>query len=219
MAYFNLKVTTFFSGLKLRHLTTLLLLSAEIRLMASTLLLGFWVPEPLWLTSSISNCYQPLRIPSHTSPFLFIPVSRISLWKLKHQSWNSTQIQRGSQATSLPHRAEKGEQVGFTREHLPRRDPDWQSDSSSTELQLSPQAYPGFRTQGRQSRPNTVLVYESELPGRYHNLHVTFKLEENVTSVSVTLITKCARTILPPRAIGKLTAAADVLALERVCSL
>lgn len=95
MAYFNLKVTIFFSGLKLRHFTTLLLLSVEVKFTASTLLLGCWVPEPLWLTSSTSNCYQPLRIPSYTSPFLFIPVSRISLWKHKHQSWNSTMDTKG----------------------------------------------------------------------------------------------------------------------------
>lgn len=89
MTYFNLKVTTFF-----------LVWSSDISqhsccqwrssLMAVTLLLGFWVPEPLWLRSSPSNYHQPLRIPFHASPFLFIPVSWISLWKLRHQSWNST---------------------------------------------------------------------------------------------------------------------------------
>lgn len=152
--------------------------------------------------ATVINLWGFLPIPVHS--FLYRSLESV-FGNLSISPQIPSWIQRGSQATSPPHGAEKGKQVGFTQEHLPLRDPDWQSDSSSTEPQLSPQAYPGFRKQGRQSRPNTVLVYESELPGHYHNLHVTFKLEGNVTSVSVTLITKCARTILPPRAIGKLS--------------
>lgn len=135
VAYFNPKVTTFFSGLKLGLLTTLLLLSVEIKLMASTLLLGFWVPEPLWLSSSISNCYQPLRIPSHTSPFLFIPVSWISLWKLKHQSWNSTTDTKGKPGSMTSSQRWEERRSGLHSRASPSQGP-W-ADKVTAHLQTS----------------------------------------------------------------------------------
>lgn len=143
----------FFSSLKLRLLTTLLLLSVEIKLIASTLLLGSWVPEPLWLSSSISNCYQPLRIPSHTSPFLFIPVSRISLWKLKHQSWKPTSDTKGKPGSTTSSQRWEERTSGLHSRASPSQGP-W-ADKVTAHLQNFSSLH--RHTQGSESRGDRAV--------------------------------------------------------------
>lgn len=173
-------------------------------LMTSNLLLGFWVPEPLWLSFSISNCYSTSKdsFPHQPIPFYtWVLNQSLETPSLNIIPENPLQIQTESQDRSLPHRNERKTSGLYWRAETLR----WQSDSSSAEIQFFPKVQKVFRKQERQSSPSTMPVYESKFSRSYHNLCVTFKLGENITSVHVILIIKCPRTSVPPRAIGKLS--------------
>lgn len=193
MTYFILKVTTFFSLLKLRHLTTPLL-SVELKPYGGYLAVWILSTEPLWLRSSISNCYQPRRIPSHTSPFLFMPVSQISLWKLKHQFWNST-FGCKLEARLHPSLTEmRWENKWASLDSISLSGTlSWQSDSSSLSTDI-----PRVQKAGETEPSQHCARVWKRAPRTSPHLHATLKLEESVASVSVILIAKCSRTILLP---------------------
>lgn len=163
-------------------------------LTAATLLLGFWVPN-------LCDSVPPSATVISLGGFLPTPVHFFLCQSLESVFGNlSTSPEIPPSDTNykpgyIPSSQRWDERTsGLHWTASPSQGP-W---ADKVTAHLFPRAHPGFRKQGRQSRPNPVLVYESELPGRHHNLHVTLKLEENVISVSVILIAKCARTILLP---------------------